>query len=99
MKEDPLAVMPPYRRTAMGAEAIAAVSAMRKPDRITFHQFLNNPALAHKPATRPMKNATGHQGSESGLNNPQMVFASAPVKAPAHGPQMMPTSTVPIESR
>src|SRR5215216_1231651 len=83
----------------MGVETIAAVSAMRKPDRITFHQFLNKPALAHRPATKPMKKATGHQGSESGLNNPQIVLDSAPVNAPAQGPQMIPTSTVPIESR
>src|SRR5215207_10480317 len=83
----------------MGVETIAAVSAIRKPERITFHQLLNNPALAHKPATRPMKKATGHQGRESGLNNPQMVLERAPVRAPAQGPQMIATSTVPIESR
>src|SRR5215216_28536 len=83
----------------MGVETMAAVRAIRKPERITFHQFLNNPALAHRPATKPMKKATGHQGSESGLNNPQIVLDSAPVNAPAHGPQIIPTNTVPMESR
>src|SRR5690349_7680781 len=99
MNEEPLAVMPPYKYTEIGVETIAAVNAIRKPERITFHQFLNNPALAHRPATRPIKKATGHQGRESGLKRPQMVLARAPVNAPAHGPQIMPTSTVPIESR
>src|SRR5687768_5090965 len=52
------------------------------------------------PETRPMIAATGHQGRKSGLIvSPRIVFARAPVRAPAHGPQMTPTSTVPIESR
>src|SRR5215216_5443039 len=78
---------------------MAAVRAMRNPERMTFHQLLNNPALAHKPATNPMQKATGHQGKESGLNKPQIVFARAPVTAPAHGPHRIATSTVPMESR
>src|SRR5512142_2555720 len=100
MKDEPLAVMPPYRYTAMGVETVAAVSATRKPAMMTFHQVLNRPPTAHQPATKPMNRATGHQGSEFGsISRPQMVLDSAPVSAPAHGPQTTATSTVPIESR
>src|SRR5690349_17925927 len=67
---------------------------------MTFHQFLKKPALAHKPATNPMKKATGHQGRAFGsIATPQMMLESAPVSAPAHGPHRAATSTVPIESR
>src|SRR5215213_6915040 len=100
MNEEPLAVIPPKRYTAMGVEMVAAVRATRKPVTTTFHQLLNNPALAHKPATKPMKKATGHQGRALGsIARPQMVLESAPVTAPAHGPQRTATSTVPMESR
>src|SRR5215208_7984035 len=100
MKEEPLAVMPPNRYTAIGVEMVAAVRATRKPVTTTFHQLLNSPALAHKPATKPIKKATGHQGRAFGsMATPQTMLDKAPVKAPAHGPQSAATSTVPIESR
>src|SRR6266498_3241924 len=79
---------------------VAAVRATRKPVTTTFHQLLNNPALAHNPATKPMKNATGHQGRAFGSTaTPQIMLDNAPVSAPAHGPQRTATSTVPIESK
>ena len=55
MNEEPLEVMPPKKYTAMGVETVAAVSAIKKPVTTTFHQLLKKPALAHKPATSPMK--------------------------------------------
>ena len=100
MNDEPLAVMPPYRYTAIGVETMAAVSATRKPVIATFHQFLNNPALAQKPVTRPIKKATGHQGKAFGsMASPQMMLESVPVNAPAQGPHSAATSIVPIESR
>src|SRR5512146_2449631 len=100
MNDEPLAVMPPYRYTAIGVEAVAAVRATRNPAIRTFHQVLNSPPTAHQPATKPMNRATGHQGSAFGsISSPQIVLDSAPVSAPAHGPQITATSTVPIESR
>src|SRR5687767_4698679 len=52
------------------------------------------------PETKPMIAATGHQGRKSGLiESPRIVFARAPVNAPAQGPHKTPTRTVPIESR
>src|SRR5512143_1808473 len=100
MKDEPLAVMPPYRYTAIGVETVAAVSATRKPAMTTFHQVLNRPPTAHQPATKPINSATGHHGSAFGsISRPQIVFERAPVRAPAQGPQITATSTVPIESR
>src|SRR4030095_6151971 len=79
---------------------VAAVRATRKPVTTTFHQLLNNPALAHNPATKPMKKATGHQGKALGSTaTPQIMLDRAPVKAPAQGPQSAATKTVPIESK
>src|SRR5919108_6546742 len=84
----------------MGVEMVAAVRATRKPVTTTFHQLLNNPAFAHKPDTRPMKKATGHQGNAFGSTaTPQIIFERAPVRAPAQGPHNTATNTVPIESR
>src|SRR6185503_15733832 len=84
----------------MGVEMVAAVRATRKPVTTTFHQLLNSPALAHSPATRPMKKATGHQGRAFGSTaTPQIILERAPVSAPAQGPHRAATSTVPIESR
>jgi hypothetical protein len=67
---------------------------------MTFHQLLNKPALAHNPATNPMKKATGHQGRALGsMATPQMILERVPVSAPAQGPHKTATSTVPIESK
>src|SRR6266540_4460779 len=84
----------------MGVEMVAAVRATRKPVTTTFHQLLNKPALAHSPATKPMKKATGHQGRAFGSTaTPQIMLDRAPVSAPAQGPQIAATNTVPMESR
>src|SRR5215208_5461230 len=101
MNEEPLDVMPPKKYTAMGVETVAAVRAIRKPVTTTFHQLLKNPAWAHKPATNPMKKATGIHGHQSVgfVKIPMTKFDSAPVNAPAQGPQRAPTSTVPMLSR
>src|SRR5512146_1658206 len=100
MKEEPLDVMPPKKYTAIGVETVAAVSAIKKPVTTTFHQLLKSPAFAHRPATSPMKKATGIHGHQSvGLVSiPITKFDSAPVSAPAQGPHKAPTSTVPMLS-
>src|SRR5687767_12068792 len=78
----------------------AAVRATTNPVTTTFHQLLNQPALAMKPETRPMKKATGHQGNAFGsMAIPQIVLERAPVSAPAQGPQSTATRIVPTESR
>ena len=53
----------PNTSAAISDDITAARMAMIKPAAITFHQRLNQPALARNPVTKPINNGTDQYGA------------------------------------